>query len=163
MRGFTLIELLVVIAVIGILASLALASFTTVQRQARDIQRKSDIRQYSTALEAFANKSDGLYPSYKTTQTLATSDNVLCTILTLTNCPVDPVDDPTSVNNYKFVSNGGDTGGSPKATSYVLWSLLENAPNYFVVCSSGKVGIKSSTGWADPAPDPVTDALNCPI
>jgi prepilin-type N-terminal cleavage/methylation domain-containing protein len=44
-KGFTLIELLVVISLIGLLAALALVSYIGVQKQGRDTQRKSDLRQ----------------------------------------------------------------------------------------------------------------------
>jgi len=59
--GFTLIELLVVISVIGILASIALVSFGPAQKQARDTQRKSDLKQIRTALELYYNDY-GYYP-----------------------------------------------------------------------------------------------------
>src|SRR3990172_9589302 len=55
-RGFTLIELLVVIAIIGILASFAIASFTSAQAKGRDSRRKADLDAVKKALEL--NKSD---------------------------------------------------------------------------------------------------------
>ena len=61
--GFTLIEILVVISIIGVLASLALVSFAGTQKQARDTQRKNDLKQYQTSLENFANNNSSLYPS----------------------------------------------------------------------------------------------------
>ena len=60
-RGFTLIELLVVIAVIGILASVILASLNSARVKARDARRKSDIKQISTAIEMYYN-DHGFYP-----------------------------------------------------------------------------------------------------
>ena len=54
-KGFTLIELLIVISIIGILVTIVSASFVTSQKQARDVQRKSDLKQYQNALENFAN------------------------------------------------------------------------------------------------------------
>ena len=52
-KGFTLIELLVVISIIGILAGLTLSSYSGAQKQARDTQRKADLTQLKTALEAY--------------------------------------------------------------------------------------------------------------
>ena len=50
-KGFTLIELLIVITIIGILASLTLASYGSAQAKARDGVRKSDLAQVKRALE----------------------------------------------------------------------------------------------------------------
>lgn len=60
-NGFTLIELLVVIAVIGILASVILASLNSARAKARDAKRISDIRQVQNALEMYYTDS-GVYP-----------------------------------------------------------------------------------------------------
>jgi prepilin-type N-terminal cleavage/methylation domain-containing protein len=150
--AFTLIELLVVISIIGILAGIALVSFTSSQKQARDTERKSDLSQYRTLLESFANKNNGLYPLYSTS-TIASGS--LCTTintsLNLTgSCPDDPKylsdsDDPYS--QYRYQSDGSGTTGVASATRYVVWAELENSPNMFwVVCSSGQSGkISSST------------------
>lgn len=58
--AFTLIELLVVIAVIGVLASVILASLNSARAKARDARRKSDLRQVVTALELYRD-SVGTY------------------------------------------------------------------------------------------------------
>lgn len=147
--GFTLIELLVVISIIGILAAISLVSFTTSQRQARDSGRKSDLRQYQTSLEAFANKNGGLYPS-RTSASGSDASSTLCTDLGLTTCPEDSLNTKDSTYIYKYQSNGLNGGGA-NATVYVLWGKLENSTNYWVLCSTGKVGIKAQSGWANPS------------
>lgn len=132
-KGFTLIEMLVVVSVIGILTTLALASFTGTQKQARDTQRKSDLKQYQTTLEEYATKNDSLYPAYPTS---ASANDTLCSDLSLTGCPEDPKN--TSPYVYRYITNGttGDT-----ATQYSLWTSLENkSDTYWIVCSSGKIG-----------------------
>ena len=60
--GFTLVELLVVAGVLAALGTLVMISFTGARSSARDTQRKSDIKQYQTALEQFANRNNSLYP-----------------------------------------------------------------------------------------------------
>ena len=51
--AFTLLELLVVIAIIGILVSLAAASFNNAQRKSRDARRKDDLQAVQTGLEQY--------------------------------------------------------------------------------------------------------------
>jgi prepilin-type N-terminal cleavage/methylation domain-containing protein len=123
MIGFTLIELLVVIAIIGILASLALVSYTRSQKQARDTRRKSDLRQYQAALENYANQNNGLYPNV--------GFNSLCATFHLSGCPNDP--DTSKSYSYLRSSDGSE---------YVLWAQLEayQTGQYWVVCSNGKSG-----------------------
>jgi type II secretion system protein G len=60
--GFTLVELLVVIAILGILVTIGLTSFTSAQIRGRDAQRKSDLKQVSTALELYYSDY-GRYPA----------------------------------------------------------------------------------------------------
>lgn len=133
-QGFTLIELLVVISIIGVLATLALVSFGPAQKQARDTQRKSDIRQYQNSLEMYANKGNGLFPS----RTTAVDPSSLCATLGISGtCPADP---KAPTKYYRYISDGS---GNPNndASKYVLWASLENVTSYWVICSTGKVGL----------------------
>ncbi len=52
-QGFTLVELLVTTAIIGILASMAISSFSTYRRVANDTVALSQLRSLMTASEAF--------------------------------------------------------------------------------------------------------------
>lgn len=61
-QGFTLIELLVVISIIGLLATLLSANLTSARSRARDSQRKSDLKNISTALRLYYNDV-GNYPA----------------------------------------------------------------------------------------------------
>ncbi len=137
--GFTLIELLVVISIIGILAALAMVSFTSSQRQARDTARKSDLKQYQTAVESFANQNGSLFPS-RPDGSGATASTTLCADIGMTTCPEDAknVNDNTYV--YKYQSDGAASTGAATSTSYVLWAKLENVTGYFLLCSNGKSG-----------------------
>lgn len=69
--GFTLIELLIVIAIIGILASIILASVQSVRAKSRDLRRLADIKQITSALELYYSDK-GVYPPSQ-------NDGVNCT------------------------------------------------------------------------------------
>jgi len=143
-QGFTLIELLVVISIIGILASIAMVSYTGAQRQARDTQRKSDIKQYQTSLETYAGRNNSLYPSLN----VSSRPDSLCATLGLSNCQRDP---SSTTYEYGYWSNG--TGAlSVTATIYVLWAYQENNANYFIVCSNGKTGTAAAAPGSSACP-----------
>lgn len=125
--GFTLPELLIVMTVMAGLAAIMMVSYPASQRRARDTRRISDIKQYQTAIELYANRQ-GSYAGLS-----GTTPSASCSTLGLTNCPNDPKGSP-------YVYEMSVTG-----TAYALWARLEQQPNaatqnYFVVCSNGKVG-----------------------
>ncbi len=118
--GFTLIELLVVISIIGILAALSLVSYTGVQKQTRDTQRKSDLGQYRTALEAYGAANNSSYPL----------TGSLCTGLEpnfISECLTDP---KGGSYVYEYRSGG---------QQYILWATLETG-DYWEACSDGRSG-----------------------
>ncbi|MFC1625465.1 type II secretion system protein [Patescibacteria group bacterium] len=145
-KGFTLIELLVVISMIGILSSLALVSFTTSQKQTKDVQRKSEIKQYATSLEGFANQNLGFFPS-RSSAAESSASVFLCEDLGLTGCSEDPKAERDESFTYKYNSNGS-SDGEATATDYVLWAKLEGSDNYWVACSTGKVGTMPQAGFS---------------
>lgn len=61
-KGFTLIEMVIVIAVIGILMGIAFNGISSVQQNARDTRRISDLRKVQAQLELYFNKC-GHYPN----------------------------------------------------------------------------------------------------
>ena len=155
-KAFTLIEMLIVISLIGILAALALVSFGGVQKQARDTTRKSDLKQYQTALESYGNLVNGLYPSRTS---ISSAYSGLCADLNVNlepdiTCSEDPKIgvDPTYYT-YKYITDG--TNGTASATKYVLWAKLENSATtkYWIICANGKTG-ESTT---------VPSSSTCPI
>lgn len=57
-RGFTITELLIVISVIGILASIGIVAYPGYQKRLRDSERKNDLSQLATAMNAYAIKKN---------------------------------------------------------------------------------------------------------
>lgn len=131
--GFTLVELLVVISIIGILASLALVSYSGAQKQTRDTQRRSDLNQYRNALENYATSNNGLYPaSISSIANLCGAGKPLDTKY-IASCPSDP---SSGTYPYGFFS-------SSDGTTYVIFGQLETG-GYWEVCSTGKSGKATS-------------------
>jgi len=150
-KGFTMVELLMVMVIIGILATIVVVRFPASVDRGRDSRRMSDIKQYQTGLETYANRNNSIYP----VQTSAVQPSSLCATLGLTSCPNDPKDGASTCNGntcrYRYVSNS--TG-----TTYGLWARLERPTQtsvpYFISCSSGKTGQGASVP---------TSANTCPI
>lgn len=128
-RGFTLIEILIVMVIIGILATISIGSFQSSQQKARDSQRKSDLQQIVSSLEAYYNDKHQ-YPESSTTNTILGCANV--------SDPDDPVecewgepflddkgtmymvglpDDPREQYDYYYDSDG---------SYFQLYARLEN-------------------------------------
>lgn len=137
-QGFSLVEILVAIAIIGIIVSITVFTTRGSLETTRDTQRKSDLKQYQTAIESYANRNNGLFPINATTVALSTTH---CVTLGLgANCTEDPKRSEGDLNwiPYRYITN---TAG----TLYVLWSQLETVPSgsaaqFWVVCSTGKSG-----------------------
>ena len=74
-KGFTLVELLIVIAIIGLLASIVLASTGTARKKGRDARRLSDFKSIQAALELYYSSSGSSYPPANTWAALGTALN----------------------------------------------------------------------------------------
>jgi len=137
-QGFTLIELLIVITIIGILASIILASYGSIQAKSRDLIRKTDLQTIKKALEAYKQDKLGLYyPRCDPVdnQCLLEGTTEPFTLLSPTyiqSVPKDPK------NNYGYIYapwNPTDPFGpecdniNTFCTSYLLVACFENINN----------------------------------
>ena len=61
-KSFTLLEMLVVIGIIAILVSMGFASYSTVQKKARDSKRQGDLKAFQNAMEQCYSINDFAYP-----------------------------------------------------------------------------------------------------
>lgn len=62
-KGFTLIELMIVIGIVAMLSSIGFTTYTSVQEDARNSKRKSDMKELKIALEQYKFKNGNRYPS----------------------------------------------------------------------------------------------------
>lgn len=123
-KGFTLIELLVVITILGILATLVVASFASAQQKARDVRRKADFDAIKKALQLYYN-DNGKYPDTTSDTGCApydtSGDGSFLSVLQpnyIKKVPVDPINsNPGGCLNpedypqyhtyqYQYVNNG---------------------------------------------------------
>ncbi len=117
-RGFTLIELLVVMAILGLLATIGLASFRSSQIKGRDAQRKHDLDQMQRALEAHYNDK-GKYPDNLPAGPWQ-DDEVVGGALYMKEVPTDP-------RGYDYFYES-DVDGS----FYKIFAYLENENDIFL-------------------------------
>lgn len=61
-KAFTLVELIIVISIIALLSTIGITTYSSVQKDARNIRRKADLKEMKTALEAYKAKN-GDYPT----------------------------------------------------------------------------------------------------
>jgi len=146
-QGFTLIELLVVIAIIGLLATMAVVSFSGAQKKARDAKRKADLAQIAKAAELFFDET-GSYPregcnpdasnvdatcvlgSSSTWHTLGLAGDFLGhNISEFINLPVDPINDASHYYQYEPHC---DQGSNVKWGFWVR-TILEETGGWYVV------------------------------
>lgn len=121
-KGFTLIELLVVIAILGALSALLVPNFMEARKNARDTQRKNDMKQVQKALELY--KLDQSPPAYPATASIATSLTAGNYIKTY---PTDPIS--STKYAYKYTLNS--------SLDYDLCACLENtSPGSGSSCAS---------------------------
>lgn len=129
-----MLELLITIAILGLLATFVTIRFTGAQAGARDTRRLSDLRQYQTAIEAYASTHSDHYPAAGSNPANPFS---LCGPSPAPLGPIPCAKDPKDPSQqYQYSVNAS-------LTSYILWARLEKPltpTTYFVFCSTGNSG-----------------------
>ncbi len=161
-KGFTLVELLVVITILAILMTIGIAVYSGVQKNARDVRRKTDLRSIKVALELYY-QTNGKYPNrdwvYSTTAQPwipeLTSDYMSQGV------PTDPFNSGnggpwTGTTNYRYAYWALACGGFPAGQFYVLVAQLENKTDGDNLAHKNNKwcdgnGLYSSSGWSGSA------------
>jgi len=74
-KAFTLLEMLVVIGIIAILVSMGFASYSTVQKKARDSKRQADLKAFQSAMEQCYSINNFAYPLITGTGTTSIAED----------------------------------------------------------------------------------------
>ncbi len=111
--GFTLMELLIVISIIGILVTIAMVSFTSAQKTARDTRRVNDMKAMQNAWEQYYADNNANYPA-------------TCTIAT-TYLPGGIPTEPKSGTAYTTIYTGN--WSTCTITTYCFCAGVENVNN----------------------------------
>lgn len=158
-QGFTLVELLVVIAILAILAVIGLATFSGIQRNARDARRREEVQSIAQALEANKTMNSTTYNTLLNTNfqagliptdTTTAQYSVAWTTTAGAAAPAIPTAWATTSINPTAPSGTGawpstgtgqsvSTANPPAtATAWTVCALLENGANPTVFCKSSQ-------------------------
>jgi prepilin-type N-terminal cleavage/methylation domain-containing protein len=136
-KGFTLIELLVVIGIMALLTALAAFNFNQARARSRDIQRKSDMKNLQSALEAYRNDY-GFYPN---SANITLLNNHLISMSSANPYIKSAFMDPKIQQNTGSWVNYMYTYGTQ--TTYTLQACLENRSDQAATggsCGPGNTG-----------------------
>lgn len=130
-KGFTLIELLIVISIIATLATVGLVIYSSVNKNARDAKRQTDLRTIQSALEQYFS-DQFVYPAAITFGSALTGGGKTY----LNVIPTDPTNSSPYIYCYKALKSGSacdavtstDCDSVNKCTNYCLYAKLENPP-----------------------------------
>src|SRR3989339_1716963 len=99
-KGFTLLEMLVVIGIIAILVSLGFASYSTVQKKARDAKRQGDLKAVQQVMEQCYSVNSFVYPTISGTGTIS----AICDADASINFSIT---DPLDTDPYRYTYTQG--------------------------------------------------------
>lgn len=141
-RGFTVVELMVVIIVIALLTTIVTLGYRSVQMNARDNKRASDITAFRSALEKFYDQH-GVYPP-------GCHESPCASTYITNNTIVPQLNSSTSFTTAKqalpsLPTGFGDPSTDNSSSPFLLWSgAATSTRKYFYF--GGGVGTSSSMG-----------------
>ena len=135
-NGFTIVELLIVIVVIGILAAITIVAFSAIQQQARDAERKAEMKTIEKAIQMYRIDNDGYPTCTNTTYVVGDTANA-CFMDSIANSlvpkymaqmPTDPINSGNDRYRYgvgyqKTSATGFNTNNSD---NYITGMKLES-------------------------------------
>ena len=139
-KGFTLIELLVVVAIIGLLASVILASLSTARQKGRDARRIADMKELSTALELYYSSQAA--PGYPVSTSQANAAAALVGLVPayMASLPDDPLG-----GSYHYVYKT-TAGGSFYCLGTVIEGIAPASSCNTASLGSSLTGVQYSVG-----------------
>jgi type II secretion system protein G len=141
-QGFTLIEILVVATIIGVLSVAGVTSYTSINKRARDVKRKSDLEQVRSALEMYRTEM-GYYPN--------PGSSSFVTLASL-----DPGDGSGPLIPKYLPAVPTDPKSTTGTTIPYYYSRIGSGPTYYSYCICAKVESDSGSNVCG-----ITPISNC--
>lgn len=125
-KSFTLLEMLVVIGIISILVTVGFASYSTVQKKARDAKRQGDLKAAQQVMEQCYSINSFQYPN-SADLTLSASTGTITGTCTADAGVTFSVTDPLNSGTYVYAIS------STSSSDYTLTADLETSVDNFSV------------------------------
>ena len=121
-RGFTLVELMIVVLIIGVLASIAIPNFISMQKRAQEGAVKANMHTIQVSMEDFSIQNNGIYATSVASTT--PDGRTLGQVCPSGAYPMNPFTKAATVVNFNAnptLGNPGELAFNPAlATSYML-------------------------------------------
>lgn len=144
-RGFTLIEMLIVVTIVGVLASVVMASFGAARGNARDKDRIADAGVIQLGVKLHAEFNNGVYPDYPDGVEVGVGNPIDDELRQFVGTiPTDSFNDAN--DEYQYIYDSAfDCGGVVRPVVLVTGLETAGMSNYEEVCGSSGMSETSSS------------------